>query len=112
MKFFKDLSVNEETELYPYAYPKLFEKVLKILKENKWQIMKQDKDEGFIELRTGWSMYSYGESIQITFHKVSNKGTRINVISKNVGGTFIGFIKDHKNIVKLMHQFDESLRKC
>jgi hypothetical protein len=107
---FKDLFRNEGSQTFSYSRGTLFKKVLESLKKNKWVIRKQDKKDGLIKLRTGWSTYSYGESILITFKKISKRKTRMNIISRNVGGTFIGFIKDHKNVQKLMKEFEEDLK--
>ena len=110
MEVFKDLFKNEGSQTFSYSYGILFKKVLESIKKNKWVIKKQNKKNRLIELGTGWSMYSYGESILITFKKVSKRKTRINIISRNMGGTFIGFIKDHKNVQKLIKEFEEDLK--
>ncbi len=59
---------------------------------------------------TGWSVYSYGESILISLKKTSSRRTEVHIISRGRGGTFIGFIKDHQNVKKIMKEFDEELK--
>ena len=105
----KDRFIKEDSKIFPYSRGILFDKVIEILKKNKWRIYEQFKEKGSIELRTGWSTYSYGESILITFEKISRKKTNVHILSRGAGGTLIGFIKDHQNVKKIIKELDEEL---
>ena len=98
----KNQDVNQiEAIILDYPFEQKYEKSLKALKLIKALVTNQDKDSGKIEAKTGFSLKSFGEKVEI---KINPKTNEVLISSKpSVPTTLFDYGKNLENVQKILN---------
>ena len=84
-----------------YPFEQKYEKSLKALKLIKAVVTNQDKNSGKIEAKTGFSLKSFGEKVEI---KINPKTNEVLISSKpSVSTTLFDYGKNLENVQKILN---------
>jgi len=87
-----------ESRVYQYAYNTVFDAVLAAAKSKELEVVETDKKEGRILLSHGTTWMSWGEHIAVFINSVSDKTTKVEIVSKPVMST-LNFPPDWQSIL-------------
>lgn len=76
-------------ETYAYDYNQVWEASVSVVEKSKLDLISQNKKDGEILAQKGMSAFSYGENVAVFLDQVSEKSTKVEVVSKRALQTTI-----------------------
>lgn len=84
-------------EIYNTDYERIFDACISILNENSFNIIEDNREEGYITASKKFSLLSFGEDIEIKFRAINDNRTEVSVQSYTKAIQVIDYGKNRKN---------------
>ena len=105
------LSSQGTQQKFPFAYEDVFDGLLEVIPKTGFKLKSSDKLIGRISASTGWSLFSYGESITIVVEKIEDEKTLVGIESSSkVGFNVAGAHRHTKNFNKIIESLSTHLQ--
>ncbi len=91
------------------GYATVFEKCTRALEDLEMRVKVKDKKKGIIQASTGSSLLSWGEDINITFHEIDSRKTKI-IVESEASAQLITWGKNDTNARNIINAIEKLLK--